>query len=248
MIVPGGSGLPFVDFRDLLRGMDASQHEAAVGKANWILIEAKVVSWEDVVTSHRVRPLHEVVAREKLTVDNLVKAGVDRKAAEEAWSMVHTPAHEAFAAKINQAASALRNAGLTDDQIVHGFAERISPRITGIEKVPTITGKMAIPAGQEIDWSQSRIEGGPAKAIVAGNTILERIRRGDIAKPFQMPDFQGSVSAMSQWVSETYPATVETLTKEDWDALVLAVQEQERLRAVFKELGIDPDAAMRAIK
>ena len=44
MIAPGQSAVPFVDFFQLLRGMDTSQHNAAVGIANWILIESKVVS------------------------------------------------------------------------------------------------------------------------------------------------------------------------------------------------------------
>ena len=248
IVPPGEYARPFADYRKLIANLDESQHDAAVGKANYRLIEAGVVKWADVVTSARVRALHEVVAREHLTVDKMVKAGVDRKQAEEAWAMVHTPAHEAFTAKIKQAASALRNAGLSDDQIVHGFAERLSPRITGIEKVPTITGKVVVPAGQKIDWEGSRITGGPAKEIIAGNTILERIRRGQSEDPVRMPDFQGSVSAMWQWVAETFPKTYESLSKEDWAVLVLAVEQQEKLKKVFVGLGIDPEKALKAIK
>lgn len=245
-IAPGAYGEPFVNYREILDAADESQHQKAVGMGNWRLIQANVVKWEDVVTSQRVRPLHEVVAREKLTVVEMVGAGVDRRAAQEAYDLVHTPAHEAFATKINRAASALRTAGLTDDQIKHGFAERISPRITGIEKVPTIAGK--IPAGQKVDWEGSRITGNAAKEIIAGNVILERIRRGQSEEPVRMPDFQGSVSAMWQWVAETFPTTHELLSKEDWDVLVLAVAEQSKLKKIFQGLGLDADKAMKAIK
>jgi hypothetical protein len=245
-VAPGQYSEPFVNFRELLQGMDESQHDAAVGRANWKLIQAGLVKWSDVVTDYRVRSLHEVVAREKITVQQMVKAGVDPKTAEEAYAKVHTPAHEIFEAQIKKAAGKLKEAGLSDEQIVRGFAEKIVPRITGI--TPGNVKPIEIPKGQKVDWEGSRIEGEPVAPIVAGNVILERIRRGTAKEPVRMPDFHGSVSTMWEWVTKTFPDTVDTLSKEDWAALVLAVETQEKLRPVFVKLGIDPEKAFKAIK
>ena len=175
-----------------------------------------------------------------------MKAGVSRAVAEEAYAKVHTPEHEAFAKNIRGAASKLREAGLSDEQITRGFAEQITPRITGIPA--RNTQPIEIPKGQKVDWAGSRIEGAPVAPIVAGNVILERIRRGAGKDPIRMPDFHGSVSTMWEWVTKTFADTVETLSKEDWAALVSAVECQEKLRPVFKNLGIDPENAFKAIK
>jgi hypothetical protein len=245
-IAPGQYGMPFADYRAILEAMDESQHDAAVGSANWKLLKAGIVQWSDVVTGYRVRSLHEVVAREKITVAEMIKAKIDRKTAEEAFAMVNTPEHKIFEAQIKQAASKLKEAGLSDEQIVRGFAEKIVPRITGIS--PGNVKPIEIPKGQKVDWEGSRIEGGPVAPIVAGNVILERIRRGTAKEPVRMPDFHGSTSAMWEWVTKTFPDTVDTLSKDDWAALVLAVEAQEKLRPVLVKLGIDPEKAMKAIQ
>jgi hypothetical protein len=245
-IAPGQYGEPFSNFRELLQNMDESQHDAAVGKANWKLIQTGLVKWSDVVTDYRVRSLHEVVAREKITVAEMVKAKIDRKTAEDAYAMVHTPAHQIFEAQIKKATSKLKEAGLSDEQIVRGFAEKIVPRITGIS--PQNVKPIEIPKGQKVDWEGSRIEGGPVAPIVAGNVILERIRRGTATEPVRMPDFHGSTSTMWEWVTKTFPSTVDTLSKDDWAALVLAVEAQEKIRPVLRKLGIDVDKAMKAIQ
>jgi hypothetical protein len=245
-VAPCQYSQPFVSFRKLLESMGESAHDAAVGKANWKLIQAGLVKWSDVVTDYRVRSLHEVVAREKITVAEMIKAKIDRKTAEEAYAMVHTPAHQIFEAQIKKAAGKLKEAGLTDEQIVRGFAEKIVPRITGIS--PQNVKPIEIPKGQKVDWEGSRIEGGPVAPIVAGNVILERIRRGTATEPIRMPDFHGSTTTMWEWVTKTFPDTVDTLSKEDWAALVLAVEAQEKLRPVFKKLNIDPEKAFKAIQ
>jgi hypothetical protein len=250
---PGELALPWANYIELLKAMDESQHEAAVGKYNWRLINENIVKWSDVVTSGRVRTFEQVIAREKLTIAELIKAGIPRGIAEENWAKVHTPAHEAFQQKITGAVKELRKAGLTDDEIAKGFAEQLVPRIMGgvpkeqkgkhaLEHKPAInrgfTGKST-----EKRSSQPMLAGlgmTPQEQIAAANKALAKL--GDTEG---MPDFAGSTTAMRAWVKRTFPDAV--ISDEDWLLLVLAVAAQKELRKTFQTLGVDPDKGMKAM-
>ena len=159
----GATASPWVDFREVLRELPESQHEKAIGRSAYKLLEAGVIKWEDVVTSARVRPLYEVVARERLSIETMVKAGVPRSIAAEVHGSVHTPEHIALEQHQMRMIANLRNAGLTDQQIKQGFAQGISKRV----------GPVLAPI-PKAEKSKS-----PEPAITAGNVILERIKRGN---------------------------------------------------------------------
>lgn len=232
-IAPGEYARPWADYIELLRNMDESQHEAAVGKWNWRLINESVVKWSDVVTSGRVRTFEQVIAREKLTVAELVKSGIPRGVAEAEYARVHTPAHEAFEAKVKEAAKELKKAGLTDDEIAKGFAEQLVPRIMG--GVPK-------PAAKKPKVVQPTLPGlgmTPQEQIIAANKVLAKLGAAE-----SMPSFS-TVPDMRAWVKRTFPDAV--ISDEDWLLLVLAIDAQKRLRRTLSDLGADPDKAMKAM-
>jgi len=140
LVKPGATAEPWVDFRKILDGMSDDQKREAVGAGNYKLLKAGVVKWEDVVTNTRVRSLREVVAREKLTVPQMSSAGVGKGVAEAAWQSVHTTAHEAARAHRKTLVDALRDAGLTAEQVKRGFAEGIAKRVRLIDIPPPPTG------------------------------------------------------------------------------------------------------------
>lgn len=142
-IFPGQSGEPFVDFREMIREMGPAEQAAVMGRSNLQLVESGVVKYEDVVTKTRVRDLREVVSRGKLTVEEMVDAGVGRRQAERAYETVHTPAHELADAKRRELIDALRGKGIADDAIRRAVSERIALRI-GIGEGPSGEGGLSI--------------------------------------------------------------------------------------------------------
>jgi hypothetical protein len=134
-IWPGQSGEPFVDFREVIRELPPEQQAAVMGRSSLRLVEEGVVKYEDVVTRTRIRALNEVVSREKLTVDRMVDAGVERRIAERAYETIHTPAHELADARRRELVEKLRGRGIADEIINRAVAERIA-RLIGLDDWP----------------------------------------------------------------------------------------------------------------
>jgi hypothetical protein len=141
-IAPGATAEPFVDFRALIGALDPRQQVMVVGKANLILINKNIVTWEDVVTRSRIRDLREVVSMRKLTLPELTGAGVSRGVAERAYATVHTPAHELAEATRKELVAKLRGAGETPEQIKRKVGEGLAARV----KVAAIPPPPALPA------------------------------------------------------------------------------------------------------
>lgn len=245
-VIPGEYARPWANYFELLKAMDASQHESAVGKYNWRIINEGVVKWSDVVTSGRVRTFEQVIAREKLTVAELIKAGIPRGVAESEWNRVHTPAHEAFQKKVDEAATGMRAAGMTDDQIKTEFARQIAPRIMG--RIPS--GKTPeIKRKPRVATNQPTLPGlglTPQEQIAAAQVVLDKIRT-ESGQIRTMPDFNGSQKALEDWVRKTYPETAVRLTNDDWIVLLLVIDAQKRLKKMFADLGIDERKGFEAM-
>jgi hypothetical protein len=133
---PGETSEPFVDFREKIRELDPRQQSRVIGAANLKLVEAGAVKWSDVVTPNRVRTLREVVSREKLSVEAMVKAGVMRRYAGEAHAAVHTAAHEHAEAQRKEAVEGLKRLGVGSEAIRRAFGERMAER-AGIAAGPS---------------------------------------------------------------------------------------------------------------
>ncbi len=136
IVFPGAQADPFIDFRELLRGMDPDQQTKAIGRSGFILVENGVVPWEEFVTRGRVRPLREVVSRLNLSVDQMVKAGVNPRIAANAHASVNTPAHVIARQHRQNLVNNLKQAGLSNQQIQQGFGSKMSERI-GIAAGPS---------------------------------------------------------------------------------------------------------------
>ncbi len=73
---------PFADYRQILDNMSPADQAAAIGASNYRLLKSGLAKWDDIVTPNRVRDFREVVARKRLTVDQMVQHGVKRYQAE----------------------------------------------------------------------------------------------------------------------------------------------------------------------
>lgn len=189
LIPPAEQGLPFVDFRAILDGFTDEQKREAVGASNYALLQAGKVEWSEVVTQSRVRTLAEVVARNKLSVQTMVRSGVQERWARQAFEAVNTPEHQAINAHRAQLVANLRGAGLTAGQIQQAFGERIAQRVH-LEGGPT--------------WHGSTV-GGPvttlqtlAPALFLGLGLNQRARaalqQAEPAKP------EPQAATLEQWV------------------------------------------------
>lgn len=143
-IWPGADSLPFVDFRAEVTKLDRPQQSRVIGRSNLVLVERGVIGWDDVVTSARVRSLREVVSRLGLTVDQLTKAGVVRRVAEEAHRSVNTPAHAIAEAERREAIRRFQELGVGKPQIKEMFGARMAARV-GIAGGPSGPGSMPTP-------------------------------------------------------------------------------------------------------
>lgn len=121
---------PFVDFRKEIARLPHDQRVKVVGDSNYKLIQKGIVPWDEVVTTGRVRTLQEVVSRNNLTVERMVKAGVDPNIADRAWQRVHTPEHELVEKQRREIVDRLKKLGLPHDVIIRELTRRLVDRVT----------------------------------------------------------------------------------------------------------------------
>ena len=125
-IKPGQSASPYRDFREVLDGLSDAQKAEAIGASNYKLLKDGVVTWDDIVTPTRVRTLKEVVAAKKLTVDEMVASGVDKRLAQAAYAEVHTPEQEIIRQHRQELVQRLETAGFDRKQIADVIAYDIA--------------------------------------------------------------------------------------------------------------------------
>lgn len=221
-IGPGDSSAPFPDRVKEFREMDASQHARAIGKSNWLLLDKGVVDLKDIVLPDRVMSLHEVVAKAKLTVAQLIKVGIAKHVAETAWADAHWTDEQRKQDQLNKVAEDLRRAGVTEEQIRDGFS---------------VGGKKIVVP----DVPDTSLE----RRIIAGNAVMAALWRGRAGDQPIMPAIS-SATALKAWVEATFPTAV--LSDFDWLALIAAMMAANEMRKTFKRLGVDEDKGMRAIQ
>lgn len=191
---------PFVDFRKLLDKMPIDQQTAAVGRSCYTLLRRGVITWEDVVTPARVRSLEEVVSIRKLSVERMVKAGVQKGIASRAYEQVHTPEHELAARKRQELIDVIRQAGVRHEALVKHLAKSLAGRTT-IAAGPsyTTTTDRVAPVGTVIPGIEQQALLTPAdrkrmtadflailskpEALIAANRIIKAAK----AKPKPTP-------------------------------------------------------------
>jgi hypothetical protein len=164
-IKPGAKApQPFCDYRKLLDAMSPADQAAAIGASNYRLLKSGLAKWDDIVTPNRVRDFREVVARNRLTVDQMVKHGVKKYQAEKAYADVHTTEHERVARERAELLQKLTGAGLAQEKIVDELASRLAARVT------VAAGPSGAQVGRPQDgtapaWSGGKLPGvGPSSA------------------------------------------------------------------------------------
>ena len=150
----------FVDFRELLDDMPHHEQVAAIGSANYRLLKSGDADWHDIVTPTRVRDLREVVALKKLSVQDMLDAGIRPSVAEQAHASVHTPEHELVERHRRELMAQIRERGLSQDQLTRQIAMRLAERVT-VAAGPVATGT------NELAWGASRIGTQPHAAELA---------------------------------------------------------------------------------
>lgn len=128
-IFPGKSAEPWCDFRKIAEGLSDENKSALVGAGNWKLIQSGSVEWKDVVTQYRVRDLHEVASRNRLTEQQMVKAGIPKSHAENAFAKVNTPAHVLADQKRQELIKKVLSLGVSKTELAEAFGERIAQAV-----------------------------------------------------------------------------------------------------------------------
>ena len=121
---------PFCDYRELLDKMPQAEKRAAIGASNYKLLQSGLATWEDIVTPSRVRDFREVVAKKRLTVDQMVKHGVKPAEAKRAYSAVHTAEHEHIERQRRELLQKITGAGLSQENLVRELSKGLAARVT----------------------------------------------------------------------------------------------------------------------
>jgi hypothetical protein len=143
---------PFTDFRKILDDMPPGEQQAAIGTSNYKLLKEGVVEWKDIVTPSRVRPLREVVALKRLTVEEMERAGVDKKIAEAAHASVHTAEHELIHQQRMGLIHQLQDAGLHQNQLVEQLSRGLAAKV-GLAEGPASYAEAGYPPA----WPAARV-------------------------------------------------------------------------------------------
>lgn len=144
-VAPGQLADPFLDFQEEVRGLDPAQQAVVMGRSNWALVESGAVRWEDVVTRARIRTFREVVARERLSVEALVRAGVKPGPARQAVESTATDAQTQAEAGRRIMAEILAQHGLSTREIAGAVGGRLKLRVgvQGGPQGPSRAGSLA---------------------------------------------------------------------------------------------------------
>lgn len=203
---------PFVDYQEEVEKLPAPQQAVVMGKSLFQLWRKGVIDWGEAVTPGRIRSLQEVVARQRLSIDQLVKAGVRPDIAKAAHSAVHTPAHQAVAAHRKQLIQQIQAAGMSHQAAVQHIGQALSGRVqvaagpsyttkTTTPSAPAGTVLLGIPASRitpmppilkitPTSWTREQYAA-ELKLMASAPGAVQRARaalsQSPLAKPFSIP-------------------------------------------------------------
>lgn len=130
-IKPGAAApRAFVDYKEELEKLPPDQQKKVMGASNWELYKSDVVKWEDIVTPTRIRKLHQVVDNKHLTVEQMVKAGVEPIFARRAFGTVHTAGYQAETAARDELLKKIVEGGISQDKLIEEISGRLANRVT----------------------------------------------------------------------------------------------------------------------
>jgi hypothetical protein len=130
LVRPGNSAEPFISFQEKLLGATPQQQTDAIGASNFSLWKRDVVTWDQIVTETRVRTLAEVVQQQKLSLDDLLKAGVRADRAEAAIARINTPKQQLIREHRQALIQKVLKSGISEEQLKKAVAVGIGQKIT----------------------------------------------------------------------------------------------------------------------
>ncbi len=161
----------FVDYRELLDSFDDAQKTAAIGASNYKLLKSGLAKWDDIVTANRIRDFREVVARNRLSVETMVKHGVSKYQATKAYDAVHTEEHQHVERQRRELVERITGAGLSQEKLVEELSKRLANRVI------IAAGPKGSDVGRPQDgtvpaWGGGRLPGtGPSDAATLAKLI-----------------------------------------------------------------------------
>ncbi len=214
-ILVGAEADPFIDYREKILSLDQVSQTKVMGRSAFDLWTKGVIKYEDAVSSTHVRTLQEIVARENLTIDDMLKAGVRRDRAQRAYSAVHTPVQEILKAHRAELVAKLEGAGLSRADVIDVAAKKVAERVTiqgpsGTQAV-TVTGGNLGALLQQIAARNAVLYGPQIAAAPPPQPPLPK----PAVKPYDLevigdipPD---RVAEFEKWIGELPPEVLEKI-------------------------------------
>jgi len=181
-----------------------------------------------------------VVAIKKLTVQEMLDAGINPKIAERAWSTVNTPEHMLIERHRRELMEKIKAAGLNHEELVRQLSQRLAERVT-VAAGPIATGTTTP------SWGPSSIQTGHAAELAA---LLKAWRPAAKAPPQPAPgqkEFHQEVAAAIEdvpperligekaWIHDVWAAhqanpANRRLTLDEFKQLLLTDENRGKLR------------------
>ncbi len=191
-IAIGGCAEAFEDFRTILDGLDHHAQVEAIGASNFRLLESGVVKWEDIVRQTRVLDLKEVVNEQRLSVAQMIKAGVRPDLAEKAYAEAHSPKAQVVRAARQQALKNLEASGISREQVAQHVTYAIGQRIgiaagpSGLSTIKSLPGSGRIP--KDLSIGLNRFQQGESLPVPFKRPISTEIAKlVEVQKPHANP-------------------------------------------------------------
>ena len=161
---------PFADFRQILDDMAPDQKVKAIGGANYKLLKAGVVKWDEIVTKFSVRSLRQVVALNKISVKTMLESGISPAIAKNAYASVHTAEATIIRAERAEQIQKLTDAGVSHQALIDAISRaKVSQvKIIGTTQTHSMAPLVAArPHASELTKILATIERPNAKVVVA---------------------------------------------------------------------------------
>ena len=216
LILPDAFASPFVDFRKILEGLPHDQQAKAVGVSLYEMLRKGVIQWSDAVTPTRVRDLQEVVWKKRLTVAEMVKAGVKPRWAQQAHDRAHSKPAALLQSRRADLLAKIRGAGMSDQQVRQAVREGLAQRFvvsgpSGMQRVrakPTGGGGVLFLGSKEV---VQQIKGTRVADLLGGPSLASPASKADLAA--------GGVEPIATLRTQRFSPEVDAEVRETMEAI-----------------------------
>ncbi|WP_422932034.1 hypothetical protein [Singulisphaera sp. PoT] len=128
-IMPGERSLPFLDFQAEFAKLDFDRQCEAIGRLNALALKSGLFSWGDLSRTYRVCDFEGIMDAKRLTIEQMVAAGIPEADANAAWKKVYTPQRRKADADRQKIMRKLMAKGLSREDIKKMISIEIVKRI-----------------------------------------------------------------------------------------------------------------------